>query len=178
MQMAIIGVFGTLLGTLMGWFLNYFSQKGKLLFFVKNWKIVYEKRLGPLGEFSECKKDEAEQCYYELILDVYNSSCETRIMREVNISFLASKGLFFDDIPKDEETKDSINQCVEVEVFNIPAKSVRAIKLRNGFDVDDDEWNTLIKASVVTLKYRDERNNERSIRIYKEKKSKSNKHKI
>ena len=47
-MIAIIGVIGTLAGTILGWGLNSLSQRGKLNFYVHSWKEEFQ--VNKIGE--------------------------------------------------------------------------------------------------------------------------------
>lgn len=56
---ALIGVVGTLLGTILGWFLNSFSRRGKVGVFVVQWEQHLHKN--EAGHMVCCRdKDDAE----------------------------------------------------------------------------------------------------------------------
>ena len=94
LQIAVLGIVGTLAGTVLGWVLNSLSQKGKLKVFVKKWEEVYQKP-DKLGSFEKCNSNEAEYYNYNLSLDIYNSSRETRIMRNIQVVFMDRKSSLF-----------------------------------------------------------------------------------
>ena len=55
---AIIGVVGTILGTILGWALNSFSQRGKLSVYVLEWEQQLDKN--DMGRMVRCLgKDDA-----------------------------------------------------------------------------------------------------------------------
>lgn len=58
LQIAVLGIVGTLAGTVLGWVLNSLSQKGKLKVFVKKWEEVYQKP-DKLGGFEKCNSNES-----------------------------------------------------------------------------------------------------------------------
>lgn len=83
---ALIGVGATLAGTVLGWILNNFSNHGKLNIFVSSWKEDFQ--YNSHGAMASCSKREEVQCYsYNISLDLYNSSGNTKIMRNIQIVF-------------------------------------------------------------------------------------------
>ncbi len=68
LQIAILGIAGTLSGTILGWLLNSLTQKGKIRIFVKKWEETYRKP-DEMGGFEECERENAEYYHYNLSLD-------------------------------------------------------------------------------------------------------------
>ena len=67
MKESMIGVIGTLLGTILGWVLNSLSQKGKISIFVNKWKQSF--KYNNSGFIEECPiKDKVEFYSYDLQL--------------------------------------------------------------------------------------------------------------
>ena len=81
---ALLGILGTLGGTILGWFLNALSQKGKLNVFVTSWKDKFE--YNSVGSMvPSFSKEQTSYYAYNLSLDLYNSSAETKIMSNIRI---------------------------------------------------------------------------------------------
>lgn len=169
---AIIGVIGTLFGTVLGWLLNSVSKKGKLNIYVYSWEdeFMYNCK----GRLTKSSSEEQTEHYgYKLSLDLYNSSGETKIMRNIRIVFVQSKDKMLVNIPKDETTK-RIGQISthydDINVVNIPSKSVININLHSGKWRSDGKnpleciWNT----NKVYLLYVNEKNQEKKILIKEE----------
>lgn len=166
-QIAILGIIGTLLGTVLGWFLNSLSQKGKIRVFVKKWKATYQKA-DKMGGFVDCTREEAGYYHYNLSLDAYNSSRETRIMRDIRVVFWDKKNPLFSNIPKDDTTKRTSNTLIrydEISIINIPAKTAVAINLHGGLYSSDKEWPDFLKACRVKLGYKNEKNKKKMIDV-------------
>lgn len=164
-MLALIGVGGTLLGTILGWLLNSFSKHGKLSVFVTSWeeKLQYN-NAGYMNNSNS--KEQATYYWYELRLDLYNSSSEMKIMRDIKIEFLKGKKVSVTQIPYDDATK-LFNQHFytysDIEAINIPPKSVMQCKLCNGYHEKGlaDVWNS----DKAVLSYVDEKNKKRSVFI-------------
>lgn len=168
-QIAVLGIVGTLSGTVLGWLLNSLSQKGKINVFVKKCEETYMKT-ERTGGLVECNFEEAEYYQYNLSVDVYNSSRETRIMRDICIAFMDKKELCFTSIPQDDSTERSGHHRVyyeDISVVNIPAKSVAAIDLHGGLNSGNDEWKHLSNSNRIMIMYSDEKNKRKKVEIYK-----------
>ena len=165
---AAIGVIGTLLGTVLGWVLNSISQIGKLSFYVSRWE--HEVKSNVRGVMLQCStKDSAENYHYELEFDVYNSSNETRIMRDVRLSF-RSKGIaLFEDKPYDESTVSTDGRYRHYEAvspINIPPNSVLAVSVFGGFwKKDDARFSSIWNVDSVALVYKDEKGRDRTVNV-------------
>ena len=99
---ALIGVGATIAGTVLGWVLNNLSNRGKLNIYVSSWedKFQYD---DDIGETVLCSKREEVQSYtYKVSFDLYNSSGNTKIMRNIQIAFSDGKR----DIEKMMQQKD------------------------------------------------------------------------
>lgn len=163
----VLGIIGTILGTILGWLLNSLSQKGKLIVYVNNCSEEFSKL--EIGCCVTCDSSEAEYYSCDLTADLYNSSRDTKIMRDIKLLFLDGKKLLFEAIPKDEYTRrksqGGIPLIDEVSVLNIKSKSVEDIKLHYGMNDSDDNWNSLKDVSVILLSYYDEKNKRRKCNV-------------
>ena len=163
-QIAIIGIIGTLGGTILGWVLNNFSQKGKLNIYLKKWTDEFKhNEVGCMVKSSSM--EQAESYGYNLSLDLYNSSRETKILRDVNIVYLYNKEELFRNVPKDDYTKRVSHPIVsydDISVINIPAKSAINLNLHGGVwrdkKAETDNLSFLQYANRIVLEYRNERN--------------------
>lgn len=165
---AAIGVIGTLLGTILGWVLNSISQLGKLSFYVSRWE--HEVKSNVRGVMLQCStKDSAENYHYELEFDVYNSSNETKIMRDVRLSFRCKEATLFEDRPYDESTVSTDGRYRHYEVvspINIPPNSVLAVSLFGGFwKKDDARFPNIWNVDSVVLVYKDEKGRDRTVNV-------------
>lgn len=90
---SIIGVVGTLLGTILGWILSGLSRKGKIIAYIISFGVIPWKSS---GKFTEDKADITfpnEADYFEIGLDLelYNTSIENNIIRDVKITIYDKK---------------------------------------------------------------------------------------
>lgn len=166
---AVIGVAGTLLGTALGWFLNVFANKGKLKFYVTSWENEFEKN--EIGEMVPATSTNDVECYaYKCFLDIYNSSNETKIMRDIQVVFSDGKNEWNSAVPKDYNTLHGthINCYDDILPMNISPKTVCKVVLYNYWWKSENDLEFLWKSNVVFLRYVDENNKERKIEINKE----------
>ena len=162
---AIIGVAGTLFGTVVGWLLNFLQQKGKLNIYVNyGLNMKFETADNVPAE----SRDKVECFSYDIVLDIYNASGNTKIMREVEIWFYNNKDVIKKDIPKDN-SKTKIEGGIfihyDVEMINVPAKSGRQLLLHNYFWKDEMDfiWNV----TFIKLHYKNEKGKAKEIVIEK-----------
>lgn len=174
-QIAILGVLGTLGGTVLGWVLNNLSKRGKLNIFLSSWKDSFEFN-NEMGEMiSSTSKEQTEYYAYNFSLDLYNSCGEPKIMRNIKILFNEDKKTLFESIPKDDATKRISHPMVfydDVSAVNIPAKMVVKLNLHNGFWKDnkkvDDTFGLLWKVNTIYLQYTDENNKKKKVVLKRE----------
>lgn len=160
-ETALIGVWGTLLGTLLGWCLNSLSQKGKLSIYISSWEDSF-KHNNSWGEMVPCHKREDVQSYqYKLSIDLYNSSGNTKIMRNIQVIFSDGKNDIMTQTPKDDATKRFSSPMIlydDIAPINIPPKAVIKIDLHDGAWNEKGKLDFLWKSKKVFLAYTDEKN--------------------
>lgn len=163
---SIIGIAGTILGTILGWFLNQLSQRGNLCLFVQNW----HSSLTTIDR--NCNKtlcnsfDEASEYDFELEIDAYNSSSSTKIMRNIEINFRDGSLTILAYTPDNLATSQNRNNAIRYEKFtcvNIPAKNSTRLKLHGS--LDSRKNRNLENTSNVTLSYVDNKNKTKTIVI-------------
>lgn len=159
----IIGVVGSLLGAVIGWGLNNISRRGKLTAYVDN---------GINGEFvtedelPATSLDKSKYFNYRFKMEIYNSSDDTKIMRDIKVVFHNdSKGLF-ETTPNDKALMVSGRAAdihKPVELFNIPPKT--AIRAELYGYVSKEHLSKIIQTTSVFLNYKDEKNKSKRMLI-------------
>ncbi|WP_099467810.1 hypothetical protein [Konateibacter massiliensis] len=169
MQIALLGIIGTLVGTVLGWFLNNLSQRGKLNIYVSSWKDKFEyNHIGTMVPSSSIEQTESYS--YRLALDLYNDSGETKIMRNVEIVFAKNKEVLYCSVPKDEATGRTSHPMAyydDVLPINIPPKTVLHIELFKGVWKSNTSLDFIWKTTSVFLRYVNENNKKVSVMINK-----------
>ena len=89
---AIIGVIGTVIGTILGWLLNSISQRGRISAYVSQWDNNF-KHNKLLGKEPTVLTEKIVSYNYSVAIDFYNSSGETKIMRDIKIVFRNNKNV-------------------------------------------------------------------------------------
>ena len=157
---ALIGVGATIAGTILGWVLNNLSNRGKLNIYISLWEDCFKHN--HIGEMIPCSKREEVQSYtYKASFDLYNSSGNTKIMRNIQIAFSDGKSDIEKQTPQDDATKRFSSPMVfydDVKPINIPPKAVIKLDLHNGSWNKDDELDYIWKTKKVYLVYTDEKN--------------------
>ena len=124
---ALIGVGATIAGTVLGWVLNNLSNRGKLNIYISSWEDKFQYN-DDIGEMVSCSKREEVQSYtYKVSFDLYNSSGNTKIMRNIQIAFSDGKRDIEKQTPQDDATKRFSSPMVfydDVKPINIPPKAV------------------------------------------------------
>ena len=146
MQIALIGVFGTLAGTVLGWILNNISKKGKVNIYILSFddEFIFHRHEGAVCSRSI---ENAKSYHYELLLDIYNSSNERRTLR--NPTFIFSDG-------KNELIKREALGSIS-DIINVDPKTGMRVKFHDVFHHNDDGFESLWNATNVHLHYANER---------------------
>ena len=169
-ETALIGVLGTLLGTLLGWWLNSLSQKGKLSFYVASWEDKFEHN--ELGEMIRSStKTEAELYSCKVALDIYNSSADTKIMRNVQLVFARDDREIRACTPDDHSSERFVARTYrydKIGPINIPPKTVIKVTLSSYEWKKDNSLDNYLEINNIYLRYTDEKNKTRKIPIVQE----------
>ena len=108
---ALIGVGATIAGTVLGWVLNNLSNRGKLNIYVSSWEDKFQYN-DDIGEMVSCFKREEVQSYtYKVSFDLYNSSGNTKIMRNIQIAFSDGKRDIEKQTPQDDAKELNVCHC-------------------------------------------------------------------
>lgn len=168
---AVIGVGGTLAGTILGWILNGVSQRGSLKVFLFSWGDSFEYNLKGYMVPST-SKEQTESYHFNGVLDIYNSSRDTKIMRNISIVFSDGKNDLKIFTPKDDATRYSIGhltQYLNVSPINIPPQSVKQVKLLDGIWKDKSEsLNFIWDTKKVHLTYSNSKGKRKRVLLHTE----------
>ena len=160
MQIAIVGVVGTLAGTFLGWLLNHLSQRGKIHIYVTSFMDEFKyNKIGCMVPSSSIAQTESYR--YKLVLDLYNSSGETKILRNLTIVFSDGKTDLFKSTPNDDSTgrpSGPIWFYDEIAPINIPPKSITQLNLHNGASHQNDGLDFIWKTKKIYMTYTNEKN--------------------
>lgn len=151
---ALIGVGATIAGTVLGWILNNLSNKGKLNIYVSSCKVNFLKP-DLMGGMIKCSnKSEVEEFKYFVSCDLYNSSGNQKIMRDIKICF--------NDGKKDLK----LFNCNTI--LNIPAKTVCNKFFSNVIFSEVANIDFIWKTKKIYLVYTNEKNKTERILIKEE----------
>ncbi len=116
-----------------------FSHKGPLHIFVNNGlgaKFTID------GDDVLSSSKEQTKCFsYDVSLDIYNASNNTRIMRDIQIRFKSKNEIVKVNVPYDnDKTEGYPPQYYKVGVVNIPPKQAIRLNLHNYFWDEDGRF--------------------------------------
>lgn len=164
---AIIGVIGTILGTILGWVLNSISQKGKLNFYIVSWEDKFQhNEHGYMKASSTIQESQTYSC--KVAIDIYNSSAETKIMRDVKLVYEGGREVLRKSTPNDYSTLQVVAYAAhydKVGPINIPPKTIINVVLTHS------EWNKensladYMRTEKIYIQYLDEKGNEKRVLI-------------
>lgn len=164
---AIIGVISTILGTILGWVLNSISNRGSLKIFISAWDEHFEHN--EVGCMTTSKSKEQTECFhYNLTLDLYNSSGETKIMRNVAVVFSDNKTVVHQSTPKDDYTRrnsGAISFYDDVGPINVPPKTITQLKLHDGSWHTSGGLDYIWNTKTIHLTYMDEKGKTKKVLI-------------
>lgn len=157
-----------IIGTIVGWFLNELSKKGKLRININSWRLTGIVRTpDSYGGYNEHEDlDNADYYSYRLIIDVNNTSEKTKIMRNIKVIFYHNKSSILIDIPYNKDTERfSCHRHFydEIGAVNIPAKGVITLNLIKSYITDNIE--DIKKATKVVLVYESEKGRKQKVTI-------------
>lgn len=159
---AIIGVIGTVVGTILGWVLNNISQRGKLSVYISQWSDDFDYNHVTISDENAIQET---HCYsYKLAVDIYNSSAETRIMRDVRVVFKRDKNELYSVNPNyKSETKTApggvaLTTHTKIDTVNISPKSVVSFNLYNHIYNRLGSTDCFWEVNNILLTYRNEKN--------------------
>ncbi len=148
-----ISVLASLLGVLLGFFLNNLSRRGRIKIFQNDISIYYFER-EPSGGFSHQKEmtDKTESVEILLNLDFYNTSNYTRkIARDIKMKFKGEHGTSFSNLNK-------------LNNINLLPNELMNLSISFGVNENFDEF----KNSLWELVYYNENNKLVKVKINKE----------
>lgn len=170
----IIGVIGSLVGGVIGWWLNNLSRRGKITIFTKN-GINGEFRTK--DDFPATSLNESDSFYYKSNIQICNSSSDTKILRDIEIVFFNGNKELFSTVPYDKDLQVFIDKKLplppvhkHIQLLNIPAKY--AVSLQIYGRIEQNHLEEVFNATSVNLRYKDEKDKQHSKlieeRIYKQ----------
>jgi hypothetical protein len=168
---AIIGVVGTILGTILGWILNTVSDHGKLNVYISSWvdSIEYNNEIGCM--VPSINEERTEYYSYKLTLDLYNSSGEAKIMRNILIIYSGDKCELYKSLPKDDDTircSGAVSFYDDIVPVNIPPKTIIQLKLHDGSWHQNGGLDFIWKTNKIYITYIDEKNKIKKLAIKSE----------
>lgn len=154
---AVIGVGGTLLGTILGWWLNAFSNHGKISASLLTWNFKLQ-RINSIPETG----DEIKEFVIGLKIDIQNNSNSYRFMRNINLVFFNEENkthkilIPFDNALtiRKEPFSTTYKQILPL---NLAPKSIIQKSLSLRLSYTTEKWLQISQANAVYLQYRNEK---------------------
>ncbi|MBU5333575.1 hypothetical protein KQI61_15355 [Anaerocolumna aminovalerica] len=163
---SIIGVCGTLFGTILGWILNSLSNKGKIYFsdIEINNRYMGLKEDGVSTGYID-NKNKATSYYFTVSLNSYNSSNNFMAIKNIRLEFYNGNKLTVSVVPKDDNTmrKSGVKVITDkASIYNIHPKTIMNYKFSYAFHKDITD---IINATKINLIYQNERGKDRTIKL-------------
>ena len=154
----VLGIGGTLLGTLSGAILGYYFNKlGKISVYLKTWNELFYSVIHDKMGGRNIVKENPDHYEYKMTLEIHNSSNTPKIIRDVRIAFRKKKKDLIVATPKDSSTLHTsgpVRYCDDIGSLNIPANEIITIELE-GININVP---LIREADSVWLVFKDYRN--------------------
>lgn len=159
---SLVGAFAVVVGTLLGWFLNTLSSRGKITFTLCDWRVA----INNYTSREDGKIREYNTLYFKI--DIYNGANFYKIIRDVNIVFEDKDKKTIKTIkPNDEDLTYTSNRpvCVKVKSLNIPPKNVVEKQFSYNTFYVDEKFNNIDEAEYAYIEYKNEKNKRKRVLI-------------
>ena len=151
----IIGVLGSIFGVVLGWWLNNITKKGKLII---NTKDGLNGEFLTKDEFPATSIEKSQKFAYKVNLEIYNSSEDIKVMKDIKISFYRKGFDMFSVAPYDNALKHRVANSIpiheNVKIINCPAKMATTLTLYGW--IKNDDVQKVYESASVFLSYKDE----------------------
>lgn len=162
----IVGVLGSLGGTILGWWLNNISKRGTLTIKTTHNEMHLQRKNRLSGGDPHKKDGELTWCKETFFINLYNNSGEIKTIRDIFVVFKDALGNeLLRCKAKDSSTTrqyGGIWQTEPISVVNISGKT--------GIDIDSSygthEIEALLKAQSAFLEYKDEKFKVKQIKMW------------
>ena len=158
---ALIGVGGTIIGTIIGWILNNISHSGWLHFYsqISGLATKYDGYGGYMG----CEKlNDSDQYTCFIDLDIYNKRADYRTVKDLQVQFCYNRKHGFSKKPLVKKSKND-TKYETVDIINIPPK--QTISLYLSVSLKKELFPDLERVNTVRLKYKNEKNKTKTVSI-------------
>ncbi len=149
---AIIGVGGTILGTLLGFFLGKIDF-GKFKVKIKKDREIPYYNCGTLDEFHQI-----------IIINLYNGANKNRVFREAKIVLKDISDVEIVVLPLQDATVKNINVIEDLNAINILPQT--GLDIRAKYVINGDNIDLAYKAKKVVLQYQNEKFKKKSIELW------------
>ena len=115
--------------------------------------------------------EQTEYYGYVLELELYNSSSEPKIMRNIELLFLNGKRILKETVPRDDALtirRQHYSSFYDVEPINIPPKTVLRYKLENGFHDKNNGLSFIWETTSIIMRYTNEKDKVKKVPIKSE----------
>lgn len=141
------------LSTLFGVWLGNLSRKGQIKIYLNNEECCQCRKITDTG-IEKSEFPDADIVVFSYSLDVYNSSSDNKIIRDVFILLCDKKRILRKDRPDTFFIKSSLSEQPNNKLFNIRPKELAQIKVDVRLKKEVFDFTT---ANRIYMEYRDEK---------------------
>lgn len=140
----IIGICGTLLGTILGWILHLISDNVEKIYIYVN-------------DFQEQKSNQKEYAYI-VKLFIYNASHKQQCLRNIRFSFTNGKKVLYSSEPNEENCSFDTLRGKDKRRDIIPIESYKQDELILSDLISEGNYNKLSDTRKIYMIYEDKKN--------------------
>lgn len=152
---AIVGLFGVALGFVLSWL----QQKGKLTVYIVDFSptLVCTNKVGKLVESNN--SNNVRIYSYKLLLQIYNSSADVKIMRNIRVLFRKGKKTIKETHPYNALLSADRRESGDFQFpfFNVSPKSIEQLELACVLRCETDDLSFLKEVDNIVLSYQSNR---------------------
>ncbi len=156
----ILALLGTLGGVVLGWLLNNISRCGRLkIYGQETWK----NKLLTAEETITNDLKQIVKYHCSVTLDLYNSSADAKIMRDIQFVFYDEKKEIMRATPINGEFMPREKEEI-LNIINVPPKTIIKKQLDAWFL---DDWSFIPKTKRIYIEYKNDKNILRKLFVQK-----------